>query len=454
MQNAESYVALGQDNSGAAAIPRGNNPMAGAFAVYDAGLAADKKRKTALLDSFGNDLSSIGGTAWEVDFPEINQEKDKFLMMKADYMARNVDLTKDVKAYRELAQQKQKVVDLAAKSKYDHQAYNNIMSDMRRNPHMYADDAAEKFSKWSSTTASQRDKDPGIQRLGNTAWQPAVQKALGNVYRQETTKTRQKDGNFVNVTRSVYDGPTAEKRFDSYWDQNVVPGTTAADRQFHTSMKEAARSQAISEGGVEYWDNMGPTAQAEKVRSIAKERALELAKADETQRSGYAESGTVDEDNNAPGLGGDNVISQKVIYEKETNQKGAPILKWNTITIADKKASENSPHIFFDEKGVAVPAVMRSYRETLDGNKKQIVVFTYPTIPNWMTGAETKGLTPVVRYLPASEANLQVLETDFDFDPDTYIKANPLPNQEEAKAKPKSSAPAVATDVRTKYLRK
>lgn len=438
MQNAESYVALGRDNSGAAAIPRSSNPMTGAFAVYDAQQAGEKKRKNALIDSLGNDLAGITGQAWEIDFPEINAERDKFLMMKADYMARGVDISKDPKAYLAIQQQRQKVIDLASKSKMDRQTYQGLVTDIRNNPELYDPEEVKKFEEqWAKTPVSKRTKETGLKQIPDTKWIPAIQQAAGVLYDSYSIEKKLPDGTSKTISGTSLNNERLNENFAVFWEDANSEYAPLAYRQFKKAIENRVKSEAAAQG--KDWDTLPVDIKVQAVTAEAKKQFAIHGKADEQVKrasslTGKAEGGL------SFGSGG-SVTKDGVTYNTAVVQDPVtgPMKVYETWTFADKPGTENKVHTFRvgrSKSGGIVEGYPRMFRKLENGKPGEGEIVLYiPKVPakrsdfGIIQTPEVPAKEMVIPVTPENQ-NLDVIISEYGFDPITWRNDN-VPDYQE-----------------------
>lgn len=426
MQNEESYVAQGRDNTGAAAVLRLGNPYADGFRYHDMqGAQKEKRRQQSrqLVDSLGRDLEGMSMRAWERDHPEIRKAMDEFVNYQVDLMARNVDLNDNPQAWRDLKTKKQDVIDLVSKSIEDKRTYEAVRGDMMRNPYLYKEEDRAGFDGWQNTPLGKRVPDPGVRRMGVPDYASSILKVAGNPYHTVTVPQKNADGTTTMVTRQQVDQAQLDRSFEN-WAQMGQQGNDPAYYALEQLAQDEVRTAAAVQG-VDF-DAMPPEQQAAMVTPVLKQMYQQIPIDHYATRSAdtIKKTPTADQDNSAGGAGfkvGDYTVSYTVITDKKIAAPNKAPTKWEVWTVADKTATDNKTHRWYSEDGKVIDGALINIRKEKGTGRMVMDVATYPEVSSQSsTGGVRKTSTPRLKEIPFSAKNREILRTEYKFDPESF----------------------------------
>lgn len=271
MQDAASYVPLGRDNTGAAAILRPFDSSK-IFADYD---KSRQPPKRPLLDSFGVDITKTGAVDPK-DRWYVSQALRVYVNAKAKIDAVTVKERRDAnpEELMQLNDAYMNAMDRVSKLQNDYKYYQQERAKIARDPYAYPEGAMAELDAFWNTPADKRGVAPAIKKVPIENYTKWLQ-GMGDPWRKASEKTRDAEGNVVQQGQFYFDAGRAKQNFDEVvWPSLQMP--TRQAQGFNAAIRERVREAAEKQG--QDYDSMPVEQQVEVFRQVALDTYMDIQK--------------------------------------------------------------------------------------------------------------------------------------------------------------------------------
>lgn len=212
MQNSESYVAQGKDNTGAA-IQLKPFDTSTIFKAYD------YQPKKPLLDSLGKDIATPSGAVHPNDRKYVTDLKNKWIekssRLQAESAKNKVDITPEQRQEADML--KMETIDMTSLLQKQYEAAKQIEAKAKADPYSYPN-WQEGINKYFALPPLERGLSPYIEKAPDVDLNKFFGD-LGTAARSGGVSTKKADGRSSTSSYTEYDPIIAKQNFDDL----VVP---------------------------------------------------------------------------------------------------------------------------------------------------------------------------------------------------------------------------------------